>query len=147
MSTRSLIAIKNSDAKSCRSLYLHFDGYPSGAGRILIDHYNTEEKVEALLALGSLSALGERLAPELGEKHNYNDPAGGICIAYHRDRGEKLRVPTVWNSAEEMLSQASDKFWAEYCYLFRDGKWYVDSTYQPHGWRLVSEALEEHDDE
>lgn len=147
MSTRSLIAIQNSDAKSCRSLYLHFDGYPSGAGRILIDHYTTAEKAEALLSLGSLSALGERLAPEPGEKHNYEAPAGGICIAYHRDCGEKLRAPTVWNSAEEMLSQASDKFWAEYCYLFREGNWYVDSTYQRRGWRLVSEALEEHDDE
>jgi len=144
MSTRGLFAIQDADGK-CRSIYAHFDCYPSGAGRILVDHYNTAKKVEALLSLGFLSAIGERLAPDPGECHDYDNPADDVCIAYHRDRGEKLRLPTVWNDADEMLSEASDKFWAEYCYLFRDGKWYVDSTDHPHGWRLVLEVLREHD--
>jgi hypothetical protein len=142
MSTRGLIAIEDAD-KTCRSCYLHFDSYVDGAGRVLVNHYKTAEKVEALLALGFLSALGERLAPESGEKHDYDNPLRDVCIAYHRDRGEELRPSTVWKNADDMLAQASDKFWAEYCYLFRDGKWYVDSTYQPHGWRLVENVLDQ----
>ena len=146
MSTRALISIEDADGK-VRSSYLHFDGYPSGAVRILIDHYNTRESTEALLALGFLSALGERLAPNPDEHHDYENPIDGVCIAYHRDRGEPFRPATVWANAEEMRSKASDRFWAEYVYLFRDGRWYVDAAYQPHGWRLVEDVLREHDDE
>ena len=146
MSTRGLIAIEKTD-KTCISSYCHHDCYPSGAGRILIDHYKTGEQAEALLALGFLSALGERLAPEPGENHDYDNPLPDVCIAYHRDRGEELRPPTIWSNADDMLAEAADQFWAEYVYLFRDGKWYVDSTYQPHGWRLVEDVLREHDDE
>ena len=138
--------MEDADGK-VRSSYLHFDGYPSGAGRILIDHYNTPESAEALLALGFLSSIGERLVPESGEKHDYENPVDGVCIAYHRDRGEKMQPATVWTNAEEMLANAADRFWAEYCYLFRNGKWYVDACYKKQGWRLVEDVLREHDDE
>ena len=146
MSTRGLIAIEKPD-KSCISSYAHYDCYPSGAGRILLDHYESGEKAEALLALGFLSALGERLSPAPGEKHDYENPLPNVCIAYHRDRGEEFRPPTVWPNANDMLAKAADRFWAEYVYLFRDGKWYVDAAYQPKGWRLVEDVLREHDDE
>lgn len=46
-------------------------------------------------------------------------------------------------NAEEMRSKASDRFWAEYVYLFRDGRWYVNTTYRPSEWRLVEEVLKE----
>ena len=35
----------------------------------------------------------------------------------------------------------SDRFWAEYVYLFRNGKWYVNSTTRPAEWRLVEDVL------
>ncbi len=146
MSTRALISIEGADGK-VRSTYVHFDGYPSGAGRILIDHYQTMESVEALLALGFLSALGERIAPNPDEHHDYENPVEGVCIAYHRDRGEPIHPASVWANAEDMLANASDRFWAEYCYLFRNGKWYVDACYKKQGWRLVENVLREHDDE
>lgn len=146
MSTRALISIEDADGK-VRSSYLHFDGYPSGAGRILIDHYNTRESTKALLALGFLSALGERLAPNPDEHHDYENPIDGVCIAYHRDRGEAFRPATVWANAEEMRSKASDRFWAEYVYIFRNGQWYVETCYRQSGWRLVSDVLKEHDNE
>ena len=118
MYTRALISIEDAD-KKCRSIYVHHDGYPSGAGRTLIDHYTTLESAEPLLALGSLSAIGEHIDSNPGEGHSPDS----VCIAYHRDRGEAFRPATVWANAEEMRSKASDRFWAEYVYLFRDGKY------------------------
>ncbi len=146
MSTRALISIEDADGK-VHSTYVHFDGYPSGAGRILIDCYNTPEAVEDLLALGPLSALGERPAPNPGEEHSCENPAEGGCIAYHRDCGEDLRPATVWANAGEMRFMAADRFWAEYVYLFRNDKWYVDTCYHKSGWRLVADVLKEHDNE
>lgn len=51
MSTRSLIAIKQTDG-TVKSIYCHWDGYVSHNGRLLIEHYATPEAVEELLALG-----------------------------------------------------------------------------------------------
>ena len=78
-------------------IYLHWDGYTEWAGRMLQEHYNTPKKVDALINLGSLSALYERLAPNPGEKHSFENPVlsgpnGGVTVAYHRDRKEPLRI-------------------------------------------------------
>lgn len=137
MSTRGLIAIEAAD-RSCRSIYVHFDMYPSGAGVCLNAHYNTKERIEALFALGDLSGLGGRLSNDDPEPD-----AQDVCHAYHRDYGEKLCPPRVWADADEMLARAEDAYWAEYVYLFRDGKWYVNTTYRPREWRLVEEVLKE----
>ena len=125
MSTRGLIAIEAAD-RSCRSIYVHFDMYPSGAGVCLNAHYNTKERIEALFALGDLSGLGGRLSND--------DP---------EPDAQELCPPRVWADADEMLARAADAYWAEYVYLFRDGKWYVNTTYRPKEWRLVEEVLKE----
>ena len=59
MATRSRIAIENQDG-TVLSIYCHWDGYPSHHGPILLENYTTQEKVESLIALGSISSL----APE-----------------------------------------------------------------------------------
>lgn len=40
-------------------IQLHYDGYFSHAGKILLHFYNTPEKVDELIKLGNLSTLGE----------------------------------------------------------------------------------------
>lgn len=142
MSTRSIIAIEYPDG-SCKASYCHHDGYPSHNGRLLVDHHNTPEAVEALLTLGALSCLGVRLAPSSGEKHSYDCPGRDICIAYHRDRGEEFQPSELWPDANELLSNAADSYWAEYVYIFRNGEWHVDSPYEPCGWRTVVDVLQE----
>jgi hypothetical protein len=89
MSTNSRISIKLKD-QSKKSIYCHWDGYPDNQLPILKDHYNTDEKVEELIALGSISYLAKRVKPEPGESHSFDNPAKGVIVAYHRDRGEEL---------------------------------------------------------
>ena len=74
MSTRSRIAIEKQDG-TVTSIYCHFDGYISGNGEILQNHFQDREKVEQLMALGDISSLES----DIDE-----------TIAYHRDRGEDL---------------------------------------------------------
>jgi len=83
MGTRSNIGILEPNG-SVTYIYCHWDGYVSHHGPILRDHYTTEEKVRALIALGSISSLGE----ELGEKHDFSGSHDGVCNVYGRDRGE-----------------------------------------------------------
>ena len=55
MSTRSNIVYNTGD--SVRAVYCHHDGYLDHNGRILFEHYNSEDKVEALIELGDFTSL------------------------------------------------------------------------------------------
>lgn len=71
MSTHATIAV--TDGTKCRAIYLHWDGYLSGAGAILHDYYDTKEKARQLIQLGGLSVLKELVAPNPG------CPIASIC--------------------------------------------------------------------
>ena len=106
MSTRSIIA--SSINGQTTGIYCHFDGYESHHAPILRNY--SEADARALIALGSISQLAERVAPREGESHSYRSPVDGVVVAYHRDRGEDLypaRVCTKETACQE-----------EYVYLF-----------------------------
>lgn len=114
MATRSSIAIRRKDG-TVSQIYCHHDGYLSHNGRILFEHYATEERVEALMELGDLSSLGEHLAPPEGAKHDFSKPLPNTCVAYGRDRGESNV------SARRYGSEAEFKLYGlkeEYNYVF-----------------------------
>jgi hypothetical protein len=128
MATRSKIAIENQDG-TVSSIYCHWDGYPSHHGPILFGHYTTQEKVESLIKLGSISSLApEPQIPE-GVNHNFETPAKGIVVAYHRDRGEALSIDSHASVNDFIKSDVE-----EYGYIFTlAGEWLlVDGDKKSH---------------
>lgn len=121
--TSCSIGIKDADGK-VRTIHLNADGYPAHAGVMLVMHYNTVERVEALLKLGELSQLDKFLAPPEGVPHSWAKPADGVTVAYHRDRGEKLTPAKRYASANTYLKNAIGDFGASYAYLYDSGKWF-----------------------
>ena len=114
MGTHAHIGKKNSDG-SITAIYLHYDGYESGgAGDTLRAHYTEESKVDQLIALGSLSVLGD----EIGEKQDFNAHRSSMntCLAYHRDRGEDFHQMAYYSERDFFDSE-------QYAYLFVDGTW------------------------
>lgn len=95
MSTRSRIGLRKLDG-TAKYIYCHWDGYIEHNGLLLQLCYDTPEKIERLLELGNLSALGEYL--ETDEPHSFESPQPNVCVAYHRDRGEELEF---WDSQQE----------------------------------------------
>ena len=91
MATRSRIAIEDQTGK-VRSIYCHWDGYPSNNGRILLEHFQTQEKVESLIELGSISSLNKNVEIPEGVTHSFDNPADDVVVAYHRDRAEDLVI-------------------------------------------------------
>jgi hypothetical protein len=113
MSTRSRIAIENQDG-TVDSIYCHFDGYLSGVGKTLFNHYD-QEKLEKLLELGDISSLGESTID---------------TIAYHRDRGEDLYFKT-FKDVEDLFENGFNSF-EEYIYcLTKEGIWLVRKIGSP----------------
>ena len=142
MGTRSVIAVENAETKQVRAIYCHWNGYVhGGVGETLHLHYQDENKIAELIALGSLSSLQERVAPAEGEKHDFDNPAEGVTIAYHRDRGEDFEAPQEYETAQALLNVAGDKYWAQYVYLRRDGKWYVGSPFEPKNGFVTVESV------
>lgn len=127
MSTRSLIGVQ-SPTGSVQAIYCHFDGYPAGVGLTLQTHHNSAAAAEEIIALGDLSYLAEKLAPEVGQIHSFVFPAPGVTMAYNRDRGETGIKPRNYSSPAQFLKEASDS-WADYVYLFRDGAWFFSSVH------------------
>lgn len=57
MATRGAIGIYNSNGSKVRAIYCHYDMYPDHAGAVLVNHYNSQERAEALIALGHLEGV------------------------------------------------------------------------------------------
>jgi len=118
MATRSRIAIENQDG-TVRSIYCHCDGYPLHHGPILLEHYTTQEKVESLIALGSISYLAHETEIPEGVTHDFKNATEGIVVAYHRDRGEELVIKAHGSVNEFVKSDVE-----EYGYIFTAaGEW------------------------
>ena len=118
MATRSTITVRTGENER-KEIYCHWDGYPSHNGKILLEHYNTQEKAEALIALGDLSYLRKKINPSENSGHNFDNPEKDVCVAYGRDRNEKCTEARLKRNI-----QATDK--EQYNYLFENGKWYVN---------------------
>ena len=110
MATRSRIGIQLQD-DSILSVYHHWDGYPTWLGRILNTHYNTKEKVSALIDGGDMSSCWN------DEVWGKKLPQGEYAPEYYSARGEDC-PPRYDNCVEDFLSNGE-----EYSYIFRNGKW------------------------
>lgn len=129
MGTRSAIIVKV--GKEYKGIYCHWDGYPTGlgVGAKLHIHYNSQEKAEALIALGDLSSLREKLAPEEGTTHTFDNPQADVTVAYGRDRGETdpdYTHPKTGKTVEEV----SNKIDCAYIYVFRNGRWMFRASWR-----------------
>lgn len=136
MATRSTIALLRDNGEVVK-VYCHWDGYLENNGELLVKHYNTPEKIEALLALGDISSLGE----VVGEKHPFDTydksklSAEDLALAeraeaeswtlyYGRDRGETGTEAKVYKDLGEYEAKAQ---FEEYNYCFIYGTWYYTS--------------------
>jgi len=132
MSTRSLIAIENTDG-TIKSIHCHSDGYPKHNGKILQNHYNQRDLVKRLIALGNLSFLDEKIDPS-GE-HSFYSHEKGVTIAYHRDRRDEWdswdnMKPLEFESLDAFLSSDFGGQDAVYVYLFtKKDVWAVYNAY------------------
>ena len=146
MATRSTISIVTERTKegSGKTIYCHWDGYPSNNGRLLLEHYKDAKKVKSLINLGSISSLAENVSPgkegfrrewnkseydliPTKEPHSFDNPHHGVVVAYGRDRGEENVEASSFKGKNPGKNIAQ-----EYDYLFveSENKWYVRDNHK-----------------
>jgi hypothetical protein len=102
MATRSRIGIQLKD-DSILSVYHHWDGYPEWLGRILKTHYNSRDKVAALIDGGDMSTCW----------NGSNEPE------HYSARGDNCPPRLDSDLCEYLLPDNSEEF----AYIFRAGEW------------------------
>ena len=115
MATRSWIC--KTYGEPVKYIYCHWDGYPNGVGKTLREHYDDKDLVDKLLALGDISSLREKLEPDKDKPHTWENPQEDVTVAYHRDRGERMREASTASDLVELLEKAVDSD-AEYVYIY-----------------------------
>ncbi len=101
MSTRATIACKQEDGRFA-AVYLHFDGYPDHAGRILNDHYTSIDSVRTLVADGDIRSLARD-----GTAERFTDGNRSVLM------------PT-----RASLLEFARNCGADYMYVFEDEVWH-----------------------
>ncbi len=118
MATRARVALQLKEDKIIGS-YQHWDGYPSGLGYNLIDHWYKADKVEKAIMLGDASKWGQFI----GEKIDFNDTQADSYayqnVYYGRDRGEKNCHHQVYTSEQAYLKNGF-KSGEDYIYLAKN---------------------------
>jgi len=137
MATRCRIGMELEDG-TIKHSYCHWDGYPTGVGKTLVEHYNDIEKVKELLSFGDMSYLAPEIYPS-GETHSFDSSEENVTVFYKRDRGES-EVNSVITSMDELFSVQYN--FLDYVYLFRDGNWYY--TYaRKMDWKNLNEIFQD----
>ena len=100
---------------SILSIYSHYDNYPEWSGRILRTHYNTREKVEALVDSGDVSCLWTDSGFYTSEGKTQRGYYGPL---HYSERGEDC-PPHLDKNLEEYLSDGE-----EYAYVYtKNNEW------------------------
>ncbi len=108
MSTNSLVAYVGLDG-TVTSSYVHYDGYTTGVGEMLLENYNTDKCARDLAStLGYASSLRETVA------------------ASHEDRAN-TDVAIVHASFAEFEKYVRENGYLEYVYVWTSTKWFVGS--------------------
>ena len=107
MSTNSVVAYLRKDG-SIVSSYIHYDGYETGVGMTLLEHYNSDELAERVSSAGYFSSLSEDMSKSLGE-------------SVHTEEADEFA------SMEEFELFLMDNSHLEFGYLWTGGKWMVAS--------------------
>jgi len=121
MATRSLIGRVVNDGEGkihMEAIYCHYDGYPAGVGTTLMEHYTSDEKVEALIKAGSVESL--EMNPNTSQPNTTQ--------------------PVYCESTNDLISDA-DKVGAEWVYLYNNDEWQVLQMIQ--SWRPLVDLISE----
>lgn len=127
MSTSCGVALKSGG--TYQTIYCHADGYPEYMLPMLRKNYNSLELAARLISFGDASYIDKKPEPT-ADFHKLGTPEPGVCMFYHRDRGEDWPSSCpVCFTVNELFKQSG----FEYIYIFEDNQW---NAYKRNGERI-----------
>lgn len=142
MSYRALVAKIDPDTNNVKYVYLH-DGHPYEAGRMLVEYYQDEAKIDELISGGFMSYLGANIGEKTTRQEHsdshfkwyWNDEfdrpeeKDTQCLFYIRDVGESLEASGPREvTHDEFFNQGVDDMDAEALYVRSQGNVWFYAT-------------------
>ena len=118
MATRARIGIQQKDG-TIISAYQHWDGYLSGLGYNLCQHWTDAKKVLKAIKLGNSSKWGQIIGRKIDFDDRNNEMHDVQNVYYGRDRGEKDQGPRTFKNWGDYLKNGFNSC-EEYIYLMMD---------------------------
>jgi len=115
MSTNSLVAVLNKD-NTVTSSYVHYDGYTTGVGEMLLENYNSDE-------------LARELATTLGYASSLSE-----TVAKSHEGSANSEEPETWEDFEGFVHYIRESSNLEYVYIWMDKHF----TNEGHEWMVAS---------
>ena len=112
MSTHSYVGMVDEIGQNVNYIYVHFDGYPSGVGKELLDNFNSLKLAKELIDGGNCSSIR-------GMVDRYDD-----SLKYETDNIEKFTTFT----CEDQNT--------DYTYLYTHNGW-IYTNGNKNGWKLL----------
>lgn len=106
--------------KDYLTIYHHWDGYPEGVGKTLVNNYDDYDTILNLLCGGDASSVN-----------------GEVICQYCAWRGEDWKSVKPKQLDKPTLNE-------EYLYKFEDGIWYFKDDYENEDWTNLEEYLNTH---
>ena len=125
MATRALIGYLDED-RNFTCTYNHYDGYPEGLGKSLLNHYDTNEKAKQIANTGYISSVDDDGTID----SKYDEPAN------------KMKLNGDWEDAKEEMAGKVDEYGGNYGYIWFEGEgaW---TTLKNHGIRSMMDQLDD----
>ena len=143
MATRARIGLKQKNG-TIIAAYSHWDGYLSGLGYNLCEHWTDPKKVLEAIKLGGASKWGQIIGDKINFDDRHNEMYDIQNVYYGRDRGEEGQGPSVYKDEGTYIKDGFNSG-EEYIYLMKQedekdflgrsqGTWYyVASHYTKEG--------------
>ena len=89
--------------------YNHYDGYPDGLGKTLLNHYDTEETAKEIANTGYISYVDD----------------DGTIHSKHNNPANKIKLDGEWEDALEEMAGKINEYGGDYGYIWweGDGDW------------------------
>ena len=134
MSTNSLVGYLNEDGTVVTS-YVHYDGYATGVGEMLLENYNTDKCARDLAStLGYASSLAKTVAESHEDRANSDEPE--VFEDYHEfeeyiRENSHLEYVYVWDSTKVVGGKWLVASWTNTKKMVHNGTCY-DYEFESH---------------
>lgn len=148
MSTHCAVMVQFKNA--VQVIYVHRDGYPSGVGKILFEHFNSQILAEALILNGNRLSISEEVAKAAYATQDSSDTlvidealVNKLQLEFHQSFCEKIGrkfdpdyyfpqttygEPARQHSTyEQAVAEWSDNVIIRYCYYWDGNQWHVNN--------------------
>tara|TARA_R110000803_G_scaffold1544_1_gene4982 strand:- start:92 stop:733 length:642 start_codon:yes stop_codon:yes gene_type:complete len=109
MATRAIIAYLSED-KELTTTYNHYDGYPDGLGKALLNHYDDDSKANIVANVGYISSI---------------DPDTGEITSNNSESPNKMDLNGDWGESLYEIVDEIKSYGVDYAYIWNEvgGDW------------------------